>query len=324
MKRRYEDLIGRQFGRLTVIAYDHEEPKYRHYWRCKCACGKETVVLASHLKSGDCQSCGCSMGPVKHRESGTRLYHVWINMKSRCNNPNHPSYANYGGRGITVCQEWLNDFEAFRDWALSNGYSSDLTIDRIDNNVGYSPNNCRWATYTRQARNKRNNTNITFNGETHTVGEWSELTGINASTLKSRLNRGKWAVQKALTENAVLPHKMIMLHGETRCVADWAKLYGLDPRTLRYRIAHGQNLEQALTAPVSTNYSRAERRTYTYNGYSSHSLKDLCRHFGVSYDAIYTRMRRYAMSLDEAMAIPVLRNRKRKRKSTATEPRPGH
>lgn len=127
-----------------------------------------------------------------------RLRGVWSNMIQRCHNPNNRQYCSYGGRGITVCDEWRNDYPCFREWALKNGYAQGLTIDRIDNNGGYSPQNCRWATYKEQNRNKRSNRNITLNGETKCLSEWAEFFGIGVPIVTRRLNDG-WAEEDAFT-----------------------------------------------------------------------------------------------------------------------------
>ena len=128
---------------------------------------------------------------------GTRLYHVWNGMMGRCGNPNNKDFSIYGGRGITVCDEWKTP-DIFFDWALKNGYGENLTLDRIDTNGGYSPSNCRWVTNLEQQRNKRNNKMLSFNGETHCVAEWSEITGIDKRTINSRLILG-WSIERALT-----------------------------------------------------------------------------------------------------------------------------
>lgn len=132
------------------------------------------------------------------RKEPPRLRGVWRNMIQRCHNPNHRQYCSYGGRGITVCDEWRNDYSCFREWALKNGYAQGLTIDRIDNNGGYSPQNCRWATYKEQNRNKRSNRNITLNGETKCLSEWAEFFGIGVPLATRRLNDG-WAEEDAFT-----------------------------------------------------------------------------------------------------------------------------
>lgn len=132
----------------------------------------------------------------KHGMYGTRLYSIWRGIKSRCLNPNEPGYRLYGGRGITVCPEWL-DGETFFKWALSHGYEDNLTIDRIDCNKGYSPDNCRWITNDEQQRNRRNNIVIEYNGEKHCLAEWARITGLGEWVIKKRLANG-WSIEEAL------------------------------------------------------------------------------------------------------------------------------
>lgn len=127
----------------------------------------------------------------------TRLYRIWGLMKNRCNNPNNPAYKDYGGRGITVCQEW-HDFVQFKQWALSHGYQDDLTIDRIDFNGNYCPENCRWITMAAQQGNTRANTFYTINGETHHINEWARIYGLKPPTIIQRINHG-WSVEEAIT-----------------------------------------------------------------------------------------------------------------------------
>lgn len=129
-------------------------------------------------------------GNYKHGCCGTPLYRSWYHMKSRCSNPNDKNYDIYGGRGITVCDEWRNSFETFRDWAFANGYADNLTIDRIDNDKGYSPENCRWISIAEQQRNKSNCIYIEAFGEKHTIAEWSRIKNIPAPTLYSRVQKG--------------------------------------------------------------------------------------------------------------------------------------
>lgn len=146
-------LEGRRFGRLKVIKKADKKRKKKILWVCKCVCGKITVVWGLSLRSGNTHSCGCSRGGKKtHGGSRTRLYRVWAHMKTRCNDIKNRDYKNYGGRGIKVCKAWLNSFTIFRTWALANGYSDNLGIDRINNDKGYSPGNCQFLTRVENAR----------------------------------------------------------------------------------------------------------------------------------------------------------------------------
>lgn len=201
---KFIDLTGNRYGKLTVISRAKNKKRKtggsRTMWKCQCECGNIITVESSHLKSGHSKSCGCIT--KKHGKFGTRIYKIWDSMYQRCYNRNNQAYKNYGGRGITVCDEWLHNFQSFYDWAMSNGYADDLTIDRKDVNGNYEPSNCRWATDVEQHNNTRANRYIEFNGETHTIAEWSRITGINDSTLRSRLGEYKWSIERALTEKA--------------------------------------------------------------------------------------------------------------------------
>ncbi len=196
-KKTRMDIAGKRFGHLTVIGYAFTNNHNKSMWHCRCDCGKKIIVSGSHLVNGHTKSCGCFRVAAsgdrvrKHGMKHTRLYRIWQGMKSRCTIESVPCFDSYGGRGITVCDEWSNSFEAFHDWAMSHGYSGNLTIDRIDVNGNYCPENCRWITQKEQCNNTRVNRTMTFNGEAHTLKEWSEITGINYRTMYSRYLRGK-------------------------------------------------------------------------------------------------------------------------------------
>lgn len=189
------DLKGQTFGKLTVISYAGTNKRGRAMWNCICECGRNTTPSGSDLISGHTKSCGCSRHgehnkkSKKHGGRNTRLYRIWHGMKTRIKNTNCKSWKDYGGRGIEVCEEW-DSFENFRDWAIENGYKDNLTLDRIDNNGNYNPENCRWITQKENDRNKRNNKILEYRGEKKTIAEWAEYANISYSTLKTRLRKG--------------------------------------------------------------------------------------------------------------------------------------
>lgn len=198
MPTRAEELSGQRFGKLTVVERMYTNSP-RAFWLCECECGNTTTARADHLKSGRTTSCGCirTKHGDKRRGKTERLYRIWCAMKNRCYEKSYRQFKNYGGRGITVCEEWKN-YAVFKEWSFANGYRDELSIDRIDVNGNYEPSNCRWATQEEQANNKRQNRRETFNGETHTVAEWAKIYGVKYSTLRSRLNRDKLPIEEAL------------------------------------------------------------------------------------------------------------------------------
>lgn len=188
-----KDLTGEKFGRLFVVKQTEKRGKDGSIiYECLCDCGNICLVSRNRLTAkghSRKRSCGCLYDETHkpHGWSGTSLFHRWTNIKDRCFNEKCHSFKNYGGRGITMCEEWKNDFVAFKDWAIKNGYREELTIDRIDVNGNYCPENCRWITILEQQKNKRNVRKITYNGESHTISEWAEIRNIKYGTLWKRL-----------------------------------------------------------------------------------------------------------------------------------------
>lgn len=187
------DLTGKKFGRLTVVSRLENDGRRNSRWHCICDCGTSRTVRGDSLKSGRTLSCGClnkERASATHRTHGMRgskTYCVWQHMKGRCYNPKNPRFAYYGGRGITVCGRWKNSFENF--YADMGDKPEGLTIERIDNNRGYYPKNCKWATQKEQTRNQRSNRMIKYQGKERCIGAWAEELGIRRTTLSYRLNR---------------------------------------------------------------------------------------------------------------------------------------
>lgn len=199
-KRNFVDITGERFGKLVARENIGSNHKGKALWKCDCDCGAECIVEGTQLRSGKTKSCGCLVRDTMrriatvHGMSKSRIYVIYRCMIQRCYDVNYTGYIKYGARGITVCEQWRSSFESFYDWAINNGYDDTLTIDRIDNDKGYSPDNCRWATNRVQANNRRSNIIITANGETHTLKEWSDISGIGYSCLSYRWHSG-WDIR---------------------------------------------------------------------------------------------------------------------------------
>lgn len=206
------DLTGRQFGRWTVISRAENNAKGQARWLCRCSCGNEKVVLSGSLCNGTSKSCGCIKKErfETHGKSHTRLFRIWQGIKRRCGYIKDQHYNEYGGRGIAVSDEWSDNFQNFYDWAMTNGYQDNLTIDRIDNNGNYESSNCRWITIQKQQFNKRANHFITYNGKTQTIAEWSNELGIPKTKIYNLMKRVNWDLGKAIQEIAASDNKKIV------------------------------------------------------------------------------------------------------------------
>lgn len=203
---RLKDLTGKRFGKLVVIQRAENDKQGRAQWICKCDCGTVKRVRSQDLITGRAPSCGCKTHTPRLSSNDRRLLRILKGMRQRCNNPSNPLYKYYGARGITVCSEWEH-VDKFREWAYANGYKDNLTIERIDVNGNYEPSNCTWVTQHQQASNKRNNTLLTLNGETHTMAEWGKITGIDPRLIRVRIKKLGWSVEQALTESTEGYHR---------------------------------------------------------------------------------------------------------------------
>ena len=215
-----DSLVGKQYGLLTVA--EAGKSKYGgRLWLCKCDCGKEVLVQTAQLNNGRKKDCGCvnkkrfveNIIPLAHKanqkykvNSASRLYSCWSGMMSRCSNEEDRYFKDYGGRGISVCKEW-ESFDNFADWALSNGYADNLTIDRIDVNGNYCPENCHWATWKEQANNTRRNRYFEFNGEKKTLSQLADKYNINYRLLHERVVTEGWDLFRALTTPKMTPQQ---------------------------------------------------------------------------------------------------------------------
>lgn len=180
---------GMRTKMLTVIKKSGRNKNKQILWECRCDCGRTVDITAYALRKGQL-SCGCMQGNVTHHQTNTRLYVIWSSMKRRCYNPNDKSYQKwYGSKGIKMCDEWKNNFISFHDWSISNGYTEDMTIDRVDSSGNYEPSNCRWVTAQVQAINKSNNVWFTYNGETLTATDWARKLNVTHATIKRRFKK---------------------------------------------------------------------------------------------------------------------------------------
>ena len=201
-----KDMTGKQFGKLTVISLDHKDKRQECYWLCRCECGNEKVVSGNKLRSGNTKSCGCYQEEVRgkyrvtHGMTNSKLYVIWSNMKSRCYNKKNNMFYRYGGRGIEVAPEWRNSFENFSVWAIQSGYKEGLSIERVDIDKGYNPENCRWITKKEQYLNRSDSHMITAFGKTQTIKEWADQNGIPYDTIERRINAYGWEPERAVSE----------------------------------------------------------------------------------------------------------------------------
>lgn len=211
-----QDLIGKTFNRLTVIQYQNINNK--SYWNCICSCGNHKLIYHTKLITGHTRSCGCLKSDSLKQIASTHglsrhpLYSVYTDIKTRCYNENDKQFKDYGGRGIKVCDEWLNDFATFHDWCLSNGYAKELQIDRKNNDGNYEPDNCRFVTRSENCNNKRNNKVLYFNNKSLTIAQWAKELKLDRRIIEHRIKRG-WSVENTLTR----PPKSYQINTQLNC-----------------------------------------------------------------------------------------------------------
>lgn len=198
------NMLNHKFGKLSVIGDAGTNNRGEKLWKCVCDCGNETVVTGYKLRTGHTASCGCIQADNRrkgfhrsHGMSNTRIHNIWLNMNGRCRNKRN---KDYGGRGISVCPEWSSNFIAFYEWAIANGYTDKTTIDRIDVNGNYCPENCRWISREAQSLNRTDNHLVEAFGKRQTIKEWADETGIKYDTIERRLNAYGWSTERAVSE----------------------------------------------------------------------------------------------------------------------------
>ena len=200
MNNKLIDLTGKRFGYWTVLKRAQNKGK-RVFWLCRCVCGNVKIVQGTSLKNGVSKSCGCKKSENHFKSHGlhdTALYRKWARVKNRCFNRNDKMYKHYGERDITMCDEWKNDFKAFYNWSMKNGYKENLELDRIDNDGNYCPENCRYVTHQENLRNMKRPLKVTFKGETKPLIDWCDELNLNYHTVYNRIYNLGWNIDKAL------------------------------------------------------------------------------------------------------------------------------
>lgn len=241
----------------------------------------------------------------KMRLENRRIYNCWSGMKSRCFNKNNQDYKDYGGRGITICEEWLT-FDNFCKWSLANGYKDSLTIDRINVNGNYEPTNCRWASIIEQANNKRRNHFIEYKGKKLTIAQWARELNVSPTVIQQRLKRNL-PVEKVLCPQIKETKKLITYHNKTLSIRQWSKLTGLKEQTIGRRLKKGWSIEDALTTPsgeglIKRCNNRKGNHLITFNG-KTQSLMDWSRELGISNKTLSERLR-HGWSIERSLTEP--------------------
>jgi hypothetical protein len=296
------DLSGERFGRLKIIE-KQPESRIRIKWVCQCDCGNKAIVSGSALKSGNTRSCGCLKmeggreGKITHGQSDSPTYKSWSDMKSRCSNPKRLDYSDYGGRGINVCDRWVDSFSLF---LADMGFRpSGTTLDRLDVNGDYCPENCRWATAKQQQRNKRNTKHVIFRGGAKSLAEWAEVLHLPYDVIRYRLKAG-WTPEEAFTIPVRDLEDFLTLDGVKKTKAQWCKEKGITQNALLGRLRRGWSVADALNTPVA---AKKHERGLTLNGVTK-SKSQWARDYGISDGVLLTRLKK-GWSPEVALTTPM-------------------
>lgn len=291
-ERNKTDLIGKKFGKLTVIEFAGINKDRRTLWKCECEDKNIVVVSANSLKMGNTKSCGCLRKGVnkKHGLSHLKCYNSWADMMYRCYNKNSSAYHNYGGRGITVCDRWrdkeMGVLNFFEDMGEPQG---DMTIDRINNDGNYEPSNCRWASPKEQSRNRRTNINLTFNGETHCILDWSKILNISRTTITRR------KAKNLSTEQILKKTKekiKITVNNIQYTIKEISNIVGEKQDTIRCRISHGWPIEKIMEKKV--------KKLINFNN-KSLTLSGWSKELNITYKRLHYRLSR-GWSIEKAFS----------------------
>lgn len=246
--------IGQKFGRLTVVKRIENRKSGHSAWLCKCDCGNYKEVTTCHLKDNHTKSCGCLKN--KYNAKSKRLLNIWRNMLERCDNSNRNDRKYYHDKGITVCEEW-RDYKKFEEWSFDNGYADNLTIDRIDENGNYEPNNCQWITMREQQRKKLGNIWIEYNGETKILTDWAREYGINRATLQSRLEMG-YTFDEALKKKPRINRTSIVVsyNGEEMNITQLSEKLGVSVSLISKELKKGIVIEEVIKHAIEVSRKR--------------------------------------------------------------------
>ena len=264
------DITGQKYNRLTAIKRVGSN-NMGSTWLFQCDCGNQIVTGSNNVRKGRTKSCGCynqelRKSRIKHGMFNTRLYVAWSHMRQRCNNPSNKEYRNYGARGISICEEW-DEFINFYNWAMANGYEKTLTIDRIDNDGNYEPNNCRWVTMAVQESNKRTNHYIEFNGEKMTMSQCAKMNGVSINAFRYHVCNLGYSPEEAV--ESILykrehpeefdKHRYVIYQGEKMCVADCVRKANVKRDSFMKHIGKGMTADEAV-AKIRENAIKYKRR----------------------------------------------------------------